>query len=161
MMWKTLQSFSVGLLLLAAIPIQAYALDCSAKPPCPPGTTAQESVSCDACCAGEAYIKSPTDKWCCIAGYFLTPDQMRCLPDGAILKSDGSCWTMDVANPCCQVGWHTVNVYECCPDGKTLATDNEWCCTERTDGKCCEDGFIFNVEAGACNPPRPTGVVVR
>lgn len=146
---------------MAAIPMSAYALDCSHKPPCPTGTTAQESVSCDACCAGDSYIRNATDTHCCAAGHFLSPDGTYCLPDGAILKSDGSCWAMNEANPCCKEGWHTVNQYDCCPDGLTLATDNPDCCTIRSDGKCCQAGFTFNEWTGVCNPSKPVGVVVR
>lgn len=161
-MWKKLRNSSAGLLLLAAIPMSAYALDCSHKPPCPTGTTAQESVSCDACCAGESYIKKATDKHCCIAGYTPTDDGF-CVPDGAILKSDGSCYVMAESDPCCKEGWHLVNRHNCCPDGFNLATDNESCCTNREDGKCCPPLYSFvRVDGcGYCYPPKPAGIQVR
>jgi len=161
MMWKKLKSLKIVLLLLAVIPMQAYALDCSHKPPCPPGTSAQESVSCEACCPDGSFIKNATDTACCVAGYWLSPDGVSCLPDGAILKSDGSCYVMNEADPCCKEGWHQVDKYDCCPDGFTKATDNEWCCTQRADGKCCPPDFIFSDVAGTCIPPKPKGVVVR
>ena len=145
--------------MLAEVPV--WGLDCSHKPACPPGTAAQESVSCEACCIDGLAITSATDQWCCPIGWHPTEDSYRCIKDGAILKSDGSCYVMAETDPCCQTGWHNVSKYECCPDGFTLATDNEWCCTNRSDGKCCPDKYVFNDLSGACNPPRPTGVVFR
>ena len=141
--------------------VQAHALDCSHKPPCPPGTIPQESVSCEACCPDGSYIKNATDQYCCPEGHFLSPDGTRCLPDGAILKSDGSCWASSETAQCCLDGWHTVSVYDCCPNGYTLATDNDNCCTQRADGTCCAPGFRHHPLTGACLPPRPTGVTVR
>ena len=146
-------------LALAAAP--ARALDCSHKPACPPGTAAQESVSCDACCPAGSYIRSASDRYCCPAGHFLSPDGERCIPEGLSLKSDGSCWATSDADPCCPAGWHTVNVYGCCPDGYTLATDNDNCCTQRADGKCCPDKFHHHPITGSCIPPRPVGLTIR
>ena len=145
----------------AAIPMSAYALDCSHKPPCPTGTTAQESVSCEACCADGYAITSATDKWCCPIGMHPTEDHFECVPNGAILKSDGSCWAMSETDPCCKEGWHSVNKYECCPDNMTLASDVEGCCTMREDGKCCPPLYLQHPTEGVCIPPKPTGVIVR
>lgn len=161
MMWKKLKSLKIVLLLLAAIPTAAYALDCSHKPPCPTGTAAQESISCDACCPDGTAITSASDTFCCVIGYQPSPDGLFCIPIGAVLKSDGSCYAMNDANPCCKEGWHTVSKVDCCPDGMTLATDNDVCCTNRADGKCCPDKFFYNVYTASCQPPKPMGIQVR
>jgi len=149
------------ILAIVMMAAQAYALDCSHKPPCPPGTTAQESVSCDACCPDGSFITSAEDKFCCPEGYIPSPDNTNCIPKGAFIKSDGTCYVMNETDACCLAGWHTVNQYECCPDGFTLATDNEFCCTQRADGKCCAPNFRLNVLTGRCIPPKPTGVMLR
>lgn len=160
-MWKKLRNSSAGLLLLAAIPMSAYALDCSHKPPCPTGTTAQESVSCDACCPAGTYIRNASDTACCPSGTWLSPDGLACVTDGAVLKSDGSCYVFNDADACCEQGYHLVTKYSCCRDGFNLATDNDMCCTQRADGKCCPDKFLYSFDSGRCIPPKPTGVVVR
>lgn len=161
MMWRKSGYLKIALLLWAAIPTAAWALDCSHKPPCPLGTSAQESVSCEACCPDGSFITSATDTFCCVEGYRPSPDNKTCLPIGAIMKSDGSCYAMAETDPCCPTGWHAVNVYECCPDGFTLATDLEGCCTQRADGKCCAPNFILNPYSGTCIPPKPVGIMVR
>ena len=162
MTWKKSKFLKIALLLWAAIPTAAYGLDCSHKPPCPTGTVAQESVSCDVCCVEGLVITSPTDAFCCPPGYRPSPDNYACLREGAFLKSDGSCYVMAETDQCCPTGSHLVNKYECCPDGYTLATDNDMCCTQRADGKCCPEKFVYNIDIGGrCIPPKPVGVQVR
>jgi hypothetical protein len=147
--------------ILIAISDLVWGLDCSYKPPCPPGLTAQETITCDACCAEGFALTTAADKWCCPIGEKPTEDEYRCIPIAAILKSDGTCYVMNETDPCCREGWHGINKYECCPDGFALSTDNDACCTSRSDGKCCPDKYIWNPYSGTCAPPRPTGVTVR
>lgn len=151
----------ISVIAFLAMTGMCWGLDCSHKPPCPPGTTAQESITCDACCVEGLALTAATDQWCCPIGQKPTADQYRCIPNNAILKSDGTCYVMAETDPCCKEGWHSVNKYECCPNGYTLATDNESCCTSRADGKCCPDKYIFNDASGSCRPPKPVGVVIR
>lgn len=158
--FATLMALAV-LSILVAISDLVWGLDCSHKPPCPPGTTAQESISCEACCPDGSFIKTANDPYCCPQGHTLSPDNKRCLPDGYILKSDGSCYVMNEADQCCPDGWYVVSKYDCCPTGYTLAIDNDNCCTQRADGKCCAEKFVAHPLTGACIPPRPVGVMIR
>ena len=141
---------------------QGHALDCSHKPPCPPGTVAQEEVSCEACCVTGYSIDKPDDPVCCPDGTYYVAEVNDCCPDGWILKSDGMCWVQNDADPCtCPNGWHQVAAFSCCPDGKFLSADNPNCCVGTEGSNCCRDYQVFREDAGACVPKKPTSLTIR
>lgn len=146
----------VAALMLLASVAQAQVI-CPGEQPCPVGYH-ETLVNCKVCVVDGYDLTRPTDTDACPIGSWLTPDQKQCCPNGTILKSDGQCCVVNEADACtCQTGYHQVAAFKCCPDGFSLATDNDGCCT--MGGACCPQGLIFS--NGACVPKQPQGVVVR
>lgn len=152
--------YMVTALILLASVAQAQVI-CPGEQPCPVGYH-ETAVNCKTCILDGYTLTRPTDTEACKVGFWVTPDQKQCCPDGTILKSDGMCCVVNESDPCsCAEGWHLVAPFKCCPDGFTLAMDNDSCCTQRADGKCCPEKYIYNGVSGSCIPPKPTGVIVR
>lgn len=163
-LYAVLMTLAVLAICLAVSDL-VWGLDCSYKPPCPVGTTPQESVSCDACCADGYAITKATDTDCCPIGSWLavdTPTMKVCCANGTILKSDGMCCVANEADPCnCQAGWHLVGAFSCCPDGKFISADNPECCVTVQGANCCQTYQDYRTDANACVPKKATGIVVR
>ena len=151
--------YMVAALVLLASVAQAQVI-CPEEQPCPVGYH-ETLVNCKVCVMDGYDLTRPTDTDACPIGTWLSPDGLACVTDGAVLKSDGSCYVFNDADACCEQGYHLVTKYSCCRDGFNLATDNDMCCTQRADGKCCPDKFLYSFDSGRCIPPKPTGVVVR
>lgn len=152
------------LALIFAFSDIVWGLDCSHKPACPPGTTAQDTITCDGCCVNGYSITRPTDKWCCIDGMYLIEGTEICCPVGEHISPDGMCCTSDDSKPCtCEEGYHIVAPFSCCKDGMFLSADVSDCCVSVEGAPCCPSTMEWRIAGGEghCVPKKPTGVVVR
>lgn len=156
--------YMVAALVLLASVAQAQVI-CPGEQPCPVGYH-ETAVNCKACILDGYVLTRPTDTEVCKVGFWVTPDQKQCCPDGTILKSDGMCCVVNESDPCsCAEGWHLVAPFKCCPDGKFLAGDNPDCCVA-AGATCCEPGRVWRLldqenMIGRCVPQAPQGVVTR
>ena len=151
--------YMVAALVLLASVAQAQVI-CPGEQPCPVGYH-ETAVNCKVCILDGYVLTRPTDTEACKVGFWVTPDQKQCCPDGTILKSDGMCCVVNEADPCtCAAGYHQVAAFKCCLDGMELSADNPNCCVVG-GGVCCATGLTFREDIGSCVPGKPTAIQVR
>lgn len=154
--------YMVIALILLASPVWAQVI-CPGEQACPTGYH-ETAVNCKTCILDGYTLTRPTDTEVCKVGFWVTPDQKQCCPDGTILKSDGMCCVVNESDPCsCAEGWHLVAPFTCCPVGKFLA---EAKCCVTAGATCCDPGMVWRLldqenMIGRCVPMAPQGVVTR
>lgn len=151
--------YMVLALILLASSVWAQVI-CPGEQACPTGYH-ETAVNCKTCILDGYTLTRPTDTEVCKVGFWVTPDQKQCCPDGTILKSDGMCCVVNESDPCtCKAGYHQVAAHKCCPDGSELSTDNPNCC-KVGGGVCCATGLTFREDVGQCVPGKPLAIKVR